>query len=187
MLVKEIIRTSAEYLDMKNIIKFIDGEIESNEEILDDINNFVLAVNMVNNSIASSYIELVGSILLTPNINNQISYKDISEKSIIEIKKVTGNNGEEIKFKITPDGVVVDKNSLCEIEYSYFPSRVDLSGEIDYYTRLNDMTFAMGVVAEYLYIKGNIDDAYSWDKKFKNTIFNLLRPRRNIVLPNKGW
>lgn len=186
MLVKEIIKLSAEYLEMKNVIDYING-IDVDEAVLDDINNFVLAVNMVNNNIASSYIELNNITKINAVKNNIISFKNISENSIIEIKKITGCNGENIDFKIIPEGILVDKNCTCNICYSYFPKRVNFDDEINYYLSVNDITFAFGVVAEFLYIKGNIDDAYLWDKKFKNSIFNLIRPKRNIVLANKGW
>ena len=52
---------------------------------------------------------------------------------------------------------------------------------------MNKYIFAMGVFAEYLYIKGNIDDAYMWDKRFKNSMINIVRPRRNITIPERRW
>ena len=109
---------------------------------------------------ASSYLELTQVVSVVPDKNNLISFKSISENSIIEIKKVTHTSGSEIKFKVTPSGVVLDENTRCLIEFSHFPSRVDYNSEIDYYISLNDITFAIGVVAEYLYIRGNIDEIH---------------------------
>ena len=52
-----------------------------------------------------------------------------------------------------------------------------LTDDIDYYTRLNELIFAQGVVGEYLFLKGAIDDAYMWDKKYNDDILNFNNPR----------
>ena len=186
MLVKNIIKTSAEYLDLKNIIKYLDGEIEKNDEIENDLNNLMLAVNMVNNNVASSYIELISQKRI--NIVSSITkYSDISNKAIIEIKNVVSSSGRKLNFKTMPEGIKLDYIGSCDIEFSYFPEKLIIDDEIDYYLKLNEITFAMGVVGEFLYIKGVIDDAYKWDKRFKNNLFNLLRPKRSIVMPARRW
>lgn len=187
MLVKDIIKVSAEYLDIKNVVSFLDNKIENNEEVLQEINTFLLAVNMVNSGIASSYIELVSTKELQPDASNKIQYNNIDEKGVIEIRKVEDKGGRKVNFKVMPGGVLLEDNCLCNIEYSYFPSSVDLEDNIDYYSKINKYIFAMGVSAEYLYLKGNIDDAYSWDKRFKNYMLNLNRPRRNITIPERRW
>jgi len=186
MIVKNIIKMSAEFLDLKNVIKYLSDEIESSEDVLEEVSNLLLGVNMVNNNIASSYIELIGE----KKINCKklvIPYSEISDKSIIEIKSIVSTGGKKVGFKIMPDGVSLDSVGDYVITFSYFPEKVTLDDEINYYLKLNEITFAMGVVGEYLYIKGVIDDAYMWDKRFKNTMFNLLRPKRNIVMPAKRW
>ena len=187
MLVKEIIKVSAEYLDLKSIRDYIENKLEINEEIEQEINTFLLAINMVNSGIASSYFELVSSKELYPDFNNKIPYENIDARGVIEIRTVKNKSGSKIDFKVMPGGVVLEDNCVCDIEYSYFPSPVNIDDNIDYYTKLNKYIFAMGVAAEYLYLKGNIDDAYSWDKRFKNYLFNLKRPRKNIVMPSRRW
>lgn len=186
MVVKNIIRTVAEYLDLKDVLKYLDNKIEENEEMLDDINSLLLAVNMTNNTIAASYLELT-SIKKVDVTDEIVEYNEISDKSIIEIKRIQTLGGSKINFKILPEGLKVYHYGICEIEYTYFPEKVGLDNEINHYLKLNELTFAMGVASEYLYIKGSIDDAYMWDKKFKNSMFNLLRPKRNIVMPARRW
>ena len=187
MLVKDIIKVSAEYLDIKNIVNYIDDKIENNEEIEQEVNSFLLAVNMVNSGIASSYIELMSTKELMPDSNNKIQFEKIDNKGVIEVTKVKDKSGRKIGFKVMPGGVILEENCLCEIDYSYFPSPVGFEDKIDYYSKINKYIFAMGVAAEYLYLKGNIDDAYTWDKRFKNYIMNLNRQRRNITIPERRW
>ena len=84
-------------------------------------------------------------------------------------------------------GVKVDKVGDYFVEYSYFPNKVSINDDIDYYLKLNELTFAMGVVGEYYYLKGAIDDACMWDKRFKSSMFNLLRPKRSVSIPARRW
>lgn len=187
MLVKDIIKICAEFLELKSVVDGIENEDKITDEFNEEKRLFLLAVNMVNSSIASSYIELINTIEILPDINNKVYYKNLDEKGVIEIKKVVTLSGEKLEYKCMPDCIVLNSNSSCMIEYSYFPGEVNFDTNIDYYLKLNSYIFAMGVAAEYLYIKGNIDDAYMWDKKFKNSMFNLIRPKRNIVLPERRW
>ena len=186
MLVKNIIKMSAEYLDLKEVVKYLNNEIDSTADIADEIANLMLAINMVNNNIASSYIELLAEKKLYVS-EDVTQYSAISNRSIIDVKKVLSLSGKKINFKILPEGLKIEFSGDVVIEYSYFPDMLNLADEINYYLKMNEITFAVGVVAEYLYIKGDVDDAYVWDKRFKNTIFNLIRPRRNIVLPARRW
>lgn len=186
MEVKNIIKTSAEFLGLKNVVNYIEDSSTSSEEILADVDNLMIAVNMVNNNIASSYYELIGVVEVTTKAN-KISYDEISDKSIIEIKKVEKKSGEKLEYKIMPDGIYLSQPSTCIIEYTYFPDKLTIDDNINYYLKLNEITFSLGVVAEYLYIKGSIDDAYMWDKRFKNNLFNLLRPKRNLKMPSRRW
>lgn len=186
MFVKNIVKLSAEFLNLKDVVDYINGDIEASEELLSEVNNLVLAVSMVNNNIASSYIELIAKTKIT-NCSGLIGFSKISNKSIIEIKKVTSLNGEDLNFSLSPDGVTIANSESCIVEYSYFPDMVSLDDEIVHYLKVNEMVFALGVVGEYLYIKGAIDDAYMWDKRFKSSMFNLIRPKRSIVMPAKRW
>ena len=185
MKVREIVKASAELLNMKDVVKYLDGDIEESDEINESITNFVLAVNMVNNNIASSYIDLIGESNVYNN-GDKVHYSDITSNNIIEIRNVYNVNGDNVDFKVMPDGLVLSSGDY-KIVYSYYPESLTIDSKIDYYLKLNELTFALGVVGEYLFIKGAVDDAYMWDKRFKNAMFNVLRPKKNIILPARRW
>lgn len=187
MLVKDIVKVACEYLELKNIVECIDNKIEKTDDIEEEIRCLILAVNMVNSSVAASYIELISNKTVYTDENKKINYNDIDTRGIIEIKKVYNGSGCNIGFKLMPGGIIVEESQDCFIEYSHFPDSVELEDNIDYYLKLNKYIFAMGVVAEYLYIKGNVDDAYMWDKRFKNSMLNVVRPRRSITIPERRW
>lgn len=185
MKVKEIIKQSAKYLNMESVLEALDNNAINDDQVKEDISNFLIAINMTNNSIASNYIELFDIV----EINNKkdiMPFSDFTTFDVIEIKKVLDKNGNDLSFKVTPVGVQTSKGNIC-IEYSYFPMQVGLDDEINYYTKLNSMVFALGVVGEYLFLKGALNDAYVWDKKFKSTLFSLSRPKRNINIPVRRW
>ncbi|MBQ7351610.1 MAG: hypothetical protein IJW59_01915 [Clostridia bacterium] len=185
MIVKEIIKRSAELLGLKEVVDAIDSNEDYSVGVKEDIDNLLIAVNMVNNNIAGSYIELIG-LVNVESFSGFIPYVKISNNSIIEIKKIL-KDGIEQEFRLFPEGVKVDTLGMCEVEYSYFPERVEFDSEINHYLKINELVFALGVVGEYLYIKGAIDDAYMWDKRFKSSMFNLVRPKRNLVIPARRW
>ena len=143
------------------------------------------SANMTNNTIAANYFELVDSIEIN-NKNEIIAFSKLTNKEVIEIKKVMNLDGEELNFKVTPMGVETVKGNLC-IVFSYFPQSVEIGDEINYYTRINSLVFSMGVASEYLFLKGSIDDAYMWDKRFKSNLFSLSRPKRNVKIPARRW
>ena len=105
---------------------------------------------------------------------------------IIEIKNVTNVNGSPIKYKITNAGIELKVNKAI-IKYSYFPKDIVVTDDIDYYTKINEYIMAQGVISEYLFLKGDFEESYIWDKRFKNSIISLMRPKRNIVTPAKRW
>ena len=64
---------------------------------------------------------------------------------------------------------------------------VTINDSVDYFGKLSELLFAYAVTAEYLFLKGQIDDAYMWDKRFKSSILSIQRPTKNIVMPKRRW
>lgn len=186
MFVKNIIKNTAQILGLDDVVDFINSGIVDcdDEQVNEEIKNLIFAVNVVNNNIASNYIELIGKACVY-NQSEIMSLNKISNNQIIEIKKVFLNN-KSIDFKVVPEGLKTALGNL-EILYSYFPSEVSFDDKIDYYTKVNELIFSQGVAGEYLFLKGAIDDAYMWDKKFKQSLINLLRPKKNLIMPTKRW
>ena len=186
MVVKNILKKVSQLLNLNDVLDSLNSDnFESNTQILEEINLMMLSVNIVNNNIASNYIELFDKIKI--NCSDEIiPFDKISNYSIIEIKKVLSGN-TFIPFKVLPNGLKVSKNGVFEIIYTYFPATVEINDSINYYTRVNELIFSQGVVGEYLFLKGSIEDAYMWDKKFKQSLLNLLRPKRKCFMPARRW
>ena len=64
MMVKNIIINACKLINKKDVISYLNGDIELNEEIEELLNDLLLSVNMANNSIASNYIPIKNNVKL---------------------------------------------------------------------------------------------------------------------------
>ena len=64
---------------------------------------------------------------------------------------------------------------------------LSIDDDIDFFNNINVYVLAEGVVSEYLFLKGDFEESYVWDDKFKNSLKSILRVKRRIVTPAKGW
>lgn len=187
MRVIDIIKNVANLLKLDDVLTYIAGLENETENLTvpSEMEDLLLAVNSTNNIIASLYLELNSCVTKTIN-NGLIKYSDITDKNIIDIKNVTTLDGKKLKTKVASDGVRVDENNVV-IYFTYLPDSVGINDNIDYYLKVNSLMFAYGVAGEYLFLRGDVSEAYDWDKKFKDTMFALVRPRRSIEMPVERW
>lgn len=209
MYVKDIIKSVADILDLTEIKDYLNelnnastdentdsdstdsstssSTNESTEIVVPDtLNDLLLAVNITNNNLASNYYELLAKTNVVSS-NSIIKFSKITDKNILEIKSIEDINGAKLDFKIMSDGIHLFQDCSCVVEYSYLPDEVKFDDNIDYYLKVNTLLFSYGVASEYLFLKGDIEDAYNWDLKFKNTLFAMSRPKRSIYFPSKRW
>ena len=181
--VVEIIKEAARLLGIKEIVNDINNKVYESEEI----DNMLMAVNMVNNNIASNYIELIYTKDVS-SINDVIPFNSICEDGIISIKSVVEKLGTvKKKFSIKGDGVHVE-SGFYTVEYSCFPKTLEIGSYIDCYTKINCNLFALGVVSEYLFLKGDIEEAYIWDKRFKQSLLSVLKTNKKpFIMPRRRW
>lgn len=186
MIVKDIIKNTAKLLNLSDVLSYYKDEtIAPSDDVIATIEDLLLATNTINNYIASLYFELTTSSTVN-SVNGKITFSTITSRDIVEIKNIKDVYGSDVQFKIMSDGVYVSDGKY-DIVYSYLPGEVKIDDEIDYYQKLNALMFAYGVAGEYLFLKGNVEEAYVWDKRFKDLLFSLSRPRRNISIPSERW
>lgn len=196
MLVKDIIIKSAKLLGLNKVSEYLENNSSSDlsnaydsleipSDIKEDIDKLLIATNLINNTIASLYFEIISTKSISCK-NGIIPYGDITNSEIVEIKNIYDDNGVCENYKVMADGVHV-ANGKWNVVYSYLPSEVSLGDEINYYTKVGEVLFSLGVVSEYLFLIGDINSSSIWNDKFKDEIFAISRPRRNIKLPTKRW
>lgn len=186
MKVKDILINVAKIMELDQLYDYLTStDMVASDDVNGCIEKLLLAINMTNSVIASQYVELT-DVAYVQVYDGVIDYKNISDKNIIEIKDVTSFNGSPIEYKLCSNGIYVD-DYMVNVKFSYFPSDVGLDDNIDYYSKMNSITFAYGVIAEYLFLKGDFEESNIWDNKFKQTLSSIIRPKRNIVTPAKRW
>lgn len=181
MNVKNVIANSAKLLELYDVVEYLNSEENDENE---EVETLLLATNMAINNVASNYINVCNKKTVESD-TGIVDFSDISDSPIIQIKKVLRKN-MPIRFRVHSDSIEVEKGQ-CEIVFSYFPPSVKLSDNFSYFPTLNELLFSYAVVSEYLFLKGQIDDAYMWDKRFKASLLSIQRPCRNIILPKKRW
>ena len=186
MFVKDVLLMSAKYLGLREVCDYLSSESnESNDQVIDDIEKLTLSINMATTKIASEYFELVEESVISPS-TKFVEFQSITDKNIIEIKNCYGENSSAINFNLHLNGVSSDSN-IARIRYSFFPKDLSIDDSIDFFNKINVYTIAAGVVGEYLFLKGDFEESYVWDERFKNSLKSILRVKRNIVTPSKGW
>ena len=186
MIVKDIIKNTAKLLNLTDVLEYYKDEtVSPSDDVTNTISDLLLAVNTTNNCVASLYFELTSSSNVS-STNGVIPFSSITSKDIVEIKDIKDSFGNDVKYKILSDGIhILDGNYV--VSFSYLPEEVAISDDINYYQRLNTLMFSYGVAGEYLFLKGNVEEAYIWDKRFKDLLFVLSRPKRNINMPSERW
>lgn len=181
--IKNVLKCVAGLISLNDILPYFNGE-DIGVDDMKEIDNLVVATNMAIGNIAANYFPVYDKVKAMVS-NDNIKFSKITNKPIIQIKRVT-RSGEKIDFRVYNDSLEVSSGE-CEILYSYFPDTVTINDSVDYFGKLSELLFAYAVTAEYLFLKGQIDDAYMWDKRFKSSILSIQRPTKNIVMPKRRW
>lgn len=186
MLVKDIIKNSAKLLNLVDVLEYFKDEtVTASDDVINTIDDLLMATNAVNNYIASLYFEL-SALGVANAVDGVISFSSITNKNIVEIKTIKDLLGNAYEFSVLSDGIHVPDGDYV-ITYTYLPDMLKIDDSINYYQKLNSILFSYGVAGEYLFLKGNVEEAYIWDKRFKDLLFSLSRPKRNINMPSERW
>lgn len=186
MKVKNIFSNVCKYLNLDELFEYCnDQSISPSQDVLDDYEKMLLAINMTNTTIASLYFDILEEKQIVC-MDGKIKYSNITDKDIVDIKYVLDTDGNKINYSAMSDGINLNDGTY-KIVYSYLPKEVEIDDEITYYRKISEALFSYGVVAEFLFLKGDLNEAYIWDKKFKEELFALSRPRKNINMPCKRW
>ena len=186
MEVNKILKLCATMLQLKDLEDCMRNPEFISENDNADLTLLMDAVNLVCNTISTDYINLTKT-KIVENKSGEISFAELGEDAIYKIIKVKNMFGERVLFKVTTTGIKCDTGKLS-ITYSYYPREYTYGEIIDVFkSEMSERVFAMGVVSEFLFIRGNADDASIWEDRFKNAMRNIVRHRQEVVLPKRRW
>lgn len=103
---------------------------------------------------------------------------------IKEILAVETNN-EKIKFKVYPNFLYCGKDGTFNVKYLYYLSDLDLEDELVLPTNLTLNILSYGVISEYYYRQGLLDEAVFYKNRYDIAIDNLTKKLRSSYLPKR--
>lgn len=186
MEVNKIIKQSVTMLQLKELEDILRSTTTIEEVENDDMELLINCINLVCNSIATDYIPLTKTKRVI-NVSGIIPLQGFAKEQLYKILRITDSYGQKLHFKIIAGGIVCAKGDV-DITYSYFPREYTFNDTIDEFcVDLTERVVSMGVVSEYLFIRGNGDDASIWEDRFKNAMRSIMRPRREVAMPKRRW
>ena len=131
----------------------------------------------------SSYLRIVALEGVTP-VNGSVPFTALSKKvnRILSVKK----DGFKIPFKITETGLKVDSGDYLDVEYTYFPDKLDFDSEVILSDGISPFCFTYLVVSEYWLREGEWERSKVFYDKFIASKQNRSR-MENKSLKVQRW
>ena len=149
----------------------------------DKVQLLIFCANQIANVISTDYLHIYKTKTIAST--GSININTIDSNGIINIINVKCG-GRNIDYEIV-DGAIKTIEGTIKIKYTSQPTAFTaISNNVTEFPQVPARIFAYGVAAEYLYIKGNIEDANSWNNRFVSAIKGLQRGK-NIVMPKRRW
>lgn len=161
--------------------RLVDDEIQSNREL----RLLLRCVNLVVKEVACDYIPLIHTQTLTAS-DGKIPYSQF-EKTLLEIKRVKNQKGEDVRFFTLPEYMAVE-DGVYEVSYAFIPRDKEFFDDLDFAgTKASDRVFAYGAAAEFCLISGMYDEALMWERRYKDALLVATRKTTEVVMPKRRW
>lgn len=161
--------------------RLVDDEIQSNREL----RLLLRCVNLVVKEVACDYIPLIHTQTLTAT-DGKIPYSQF-EKTLLEIKRVKNQKGEDVRFFTLPEYMAVE-DGVYEVSYAFIPRDKEFFDDLDFAgTKASDRVFAYGASAEFCLISGMYDEALMWERRYKDALLVATRKTTEVVMPKRRW
>ena len=187
MKVKDILNAAADLIQSSSLFEELSNENMLNSRVSDS-SILINCLNVVLNDISTNYFEIkktfqnsTTSKILLKNILGKYDLKEI-----ISVKDMTG---VETNYKIS-DGYILTEKAGFTMEYTVFPLNVSsFDDEVSYWDNISLKSFviAQGVVSEFYLIKGCFEESQIWERKFRQTMHNIVTSKKEIVMPARRW
>lgn len=184
MKIKDAIYNAAVFLQLEDVIGFIENGGEKTDEVTELVSQLERLAKLVINEIVCDYCP----IKTTEKIVVSGGYFDFSEleKDVLDVYSIK-QNGKNISFKQSYSSVALD-DGIYDIEYSYIINTGNIDSEVTFSSgRITGRVVGYGIAAEYAIISGLTDEAVLWDKRYKDALEFALAEHRNIKIKKRRW
>ena len=184
----DVVKLTAVLLQLEDVLENLSGEGqlegEQQEKAEADKKLLLRCANLVVEEVAAEYLPLKATELLSSDDGN-IEYSVFSRRPI-EIYSVR-KKGSKCRYKMYPTKLITEAGEV-EVCFSYVPQSVGIDEELDFAEgKLTPRVLAYGTAAEYCLVNCLHEEAWVWDKRYKDSLFGALRAGRAVRIPARRW
>lgn len=180
MTVASVIKQSLIMMNRNHLI----AELEKTT-LSEEAEKLLNCYNLVVSELCEEYLPLIHTETLT-STSGRFYFTEFS-KTPLEIKQVFNAVGEEITFKKTPLYIETECNTVT-VSYVFYPEEATINDESVYSgTKISQRILALGVAREYLLVSGFFEEAVSFDKRFTESLAQVLLKNSGVVIRARSW
>ena len=185
MTLSQILSYAATMIDDGSLATKITNNTVSDAQDIAKVNMLINCANQVASIIATDYKHIYKTKVCTSSDGN-ISFASIDTNGVVGVVWVK-SGGRPVDYEVI-NGVLSTVSGAVSIKYIAAPAvYTAITDTVNDFPTLPARVIAYGVAAEYLFIKGNVEDAESWNKRFEKALFGALRSSKNLVIKPRRW
>ena len=184
MTIKDIIKTAAVFLNLTDVMEYLDDETETpTAAVLEKTDVLTRLANLTVSELAASYAPMTFKEEVE-TADGKIVFSDLTY-NITRILSVKNQFGQDAEFKIYPEYIKVFGGKY-EIEYEYAPANYDLTDTVGFNGKITAALLGYGVAAEYCVSHGRFEEAILWRKRYTFGVERVVLPK-NAVMKGRCW
>ena len=174
MTVKDIIKKSAELLNMKDVLLYLNNvENSPSQETLATVSSLTGLSNLVLNELAVTFVPMTTTETKIVT-NGKLNFSSLT-KTPYKIISVCDEYGESVFYTLTPTAIKVSLRTVV-VTYAYIPSNYGLTDVVGYTeSEISSRLISYALCAEYLITVSAFDEAVMWRKRFTEELEALFK------------
>ena len=184
MTIKYIIKTAAVYLNITDVIGYLDGTtVSPSSSTLAKTDALTRLANLTISELAASYAPMVCSEEVETE-DGKITFASLTN-NITRILSVKNQFGHDAEFKIFPEYIKVFGGRYT-IEYEYAPANYGLTDTVGFSAKITAALLGYGVAAEFCITEGRFEEAVLWRKRYTYGVERVALPK-SAAIKGRCW
>lgn len=181
MILRDVLKYAVLYLGYADTIDLDDRQ--TNEDNSKELKTLVRCANLVYHELLSDYLPIFKKEKICFD-KGFFPYTNLEEQ-ILNIYSLKAF-GEEVVYKTDATGIYCDEKQ-AEITYGILRDNLKLDSYIDIDGRITPKIFSLGVASEFCLINNLYEENLTFEKKYKESLKELLRKKSEIRVKSRGW
>ena len=174
------------FLNKTDVQILLSGGTGSSEASINELNHLLACTRQVLKQIATDYIPCLFYEDIVVDDSERYAINSLTQ-CMLTVRSIERSSGGKVSVH-QENGYLILKKGNYHICYSYLPTVLDTSEEYtDFDGAITERVVAYGIVAEYFILSGQYDDAYIWERRFKDGLTNATKRLDNIVMGARQW